>query len=682
MLRFLVIPLLLLSFATIGQKTKDHSYVVAEIADKIQAANFNRKQVRLAVVTFVPIQAKEQSNTFGEYITESIIGKLSDNREKFRLFERKRVDAILKENEFMLSGMIKASEAVKIGELLPIDALFSGTYTRLKNYIDVTGRLIDVESGEILMSYTGRIRLTKNIKAVFPEAPGPAVVQGNTSKGQSQVVIRKEAGRPADAESNCSAATERFREKLNDLSTSEKIDQLAAEAMKTPFDGKCGKLHYHFISALSRYGLFPAAYQQFLLTTLDTIAYPAGDERAHSILGYVTRDGVLTEETWRIALNTIRKVGDYSLSSYLAFVFNRVDMDSAVQQKRSDEYFRLLDNQQVGLPRAVSFDKGFYEMMEALTANPSLRMYVYRKHHHRLVTEADNVVGVHLMYLKRMYSEEENPAKKSMIMTWIANYFLNHSNGKSGDQLYDLAREFLPYPDDEGGSYKIEQNTRAAVKFSPRDLEILVSKCSKQFAAYALATPYPSQKQDRISFCARTGIPIENVIPTIGEAKAILEGSNLDEQLRVLKLLALMGNKAAPLETQLISILDRRVVEGRDKLAEMQTISLRILGSLKTSNRKALQYMVSTLKNYDKAAEISTEALVGIGKPAVGLLSDQLKNTTIHDGGLRYRLIAILGRIGYEARSTAPLLKSLLSETTNQDIRYAIEAALQAFGER
>src|SRR5690606_33428106 len=88
-----------------------------------------------------------------------------------KLFERKRIDAILKENEFMLSGMIKASEAIKIGELLPIDALFSGTYTKLKNYVDVTGRLIDVASGEILMSYTGRIRLTKNIKTLFPETP-------------------------------------------------------------------------------------------------------------------------------------------------------------------------------------------------------------------------------------------------------------------------------------------------------------------------------------------------------------------------------------------------------------------------------------------------------------------------------------------------------------------------------
>jgi len=47
--------------------------------------------------------------------------------------------------------------------LLPIDALFSGTYTRLKSYIDVTGRLIDVASGEVLMSYTGRIRLAPNL---------------------------------------------------------------------------------------------------------------------------------------------------------------------------------------------------------------------------------------------------------------------------------------------------------------------------------------------------------------------------------------------------------------------------------------------------------------------------------------------------------------------------------------
>lgn len=673
---------LFLCFTALAQKTKDHTVVVAEIADKIRSANFGKVQVRLAVVTFVPIQNKANDpNTFGEYVTESIIGKISTNTDKFKLFERKRVDAILKENEFMLSGMIKANEAIKIGELLPIDALFSGTYTRLKNYVDVTARLIDVGSGEILMSYTGRVRLTKNIKTLFPEqgseSQTPTVVVASQPKGDG-----KPAAAKIDYEAMCKSRTEKFTAKLHDLSTGEKVDALVDEAIQTPFENVCGKLHYHFINALSRYNLRPARYERFLLATLDTIAYPSGDDRANSILSYLTKDRNVSEAEWNSGLATIRKVGDYTLSSYLSFMFNRVDVpDSTILQQRAEQYFALLNNGQIGLPRPVSFDKGFYEMMEALSANLPMRIYVYGRYGHRLETEPDNVVGLHLMYLKRMYDEETNPSRKTRIISWIADYFNNHVNKKSGDQLYDLARAFLPYPDDENSQFKIDQNKQAALKYPPHDLNVLIAKCGTRFAEYAVDTRYPTQKEDRVKFCARNGIPIPRVIPTIEEAKSILRGGDVPEQHRVMQLLVLMGRKVAPLETTFISLLDRRSIEHRQALSEVQIYAMQMLGTLRTKDKRAIAYMIASLKNYDKASDIAIESLVSIGKPSVSLLVEQLNATTIHDGGLQYRLITLLGRIGKDAREAAPAVRSVLAKTTNKDIRYAAEAALQIFGQ-
>src|SRR5882762_4991716 len=165
--------ILLLAFSTIqslAQKTKDYSEITTELVQKIESAHTSSAPLRIAVVPFVPSNSEETSKAFGEYLTESITGKLSEKPQKFKVFERQRLDAIFKENELMLGGMMKPSEALKIGQLLPIDALFSGTYTILKSYIDISGRLIDVSSGEILTSYSGRIKLNKNIKALF-EAP-------------------------------------------------------------------------------------------------------------------------------------------------------------------------------------------------------------------------------------------------------------------------------------------------------------------------------------------------------------------------------------------------------------------------------------------------------------------------------------------------------------------------------
>ncbi|MBI3481419.1 MAG: hypothetical protein HY015_00295, partial [Bacteroidetes bacterium] len=162
--------ILLISFfvvPSLAQKAKDYSEITTELVQKIESTHTSSTPLRIAVVPFVPSNSEKTSKAFGEYLTESITGKLSENPKKFKVFERQRLDAVFKENELMLSGMMKPNEALKIGQLLPIDALFSGTYTKLKSYIDISGRLIDVSSGEILTSYSGRIKLNKNIKTLF-----------------------------------------------------------------------------------------------------------------------------------------------------------------------------------------------------------------------------------------------------------------------------------------------------------------------------------------------------------------------------------------------------------------------------------------------------------------------------------------------------------------------------------
>jgi hypothetical protein len=147
-----------------------------------------------------------------------------------------------------------------------------------------------------------------------------------------------------------------------------------------------------------------------------------------------------------------------------------------------------------------------------------------------------------------------------------------------------------------------------------------------------------------------------------------------------MRLLVMMDTKTlAPLEDTFVALLGKRSIDHRDKLTEIQALALRILGRLPTNNQKAITHMIASLKNYDLAGEISMEALVAIGKPAVKPLIDQLNATTIHDGGLQYRLVVILGRIGKDARAAAPALTSLMTKTTNKDIKYAIESALQGF---
>ncbi len=146
--------------------------MIDDLASRLESAHVSAQPLRLAIIPFGNTQS-QTSNRFGDYVTESIIGKL--NPGKYKIFERKRLDAILREDELMLSDLMLPEAAQKIGKLVPIDALFSGTYTKLKTYIDVSARLIDVTSGEILVSFSGRIKMTKNLKILFllNEPPAP-----------------------------------------------------------------------------------------------------------------------------------------------------------------------------------------------------------------------------------------------------------------------------------------------------------------------------------------------------------------------------------------------------------------------------------------------------------------------------------------------------------------------------
>ncbi|MEQ9415761.1 MAG: hypothetical protein RIF39_18120, partial [Cyclobacteriaceae bacterium] len=151
------------------------------------------------------------------------------------------------------------------------------------------------------------------------------------------------------------------------------------------------------------------------------------------------------------------------------------------------------------------------------------------------------------------------------------------------------------------------------------------------------------------------------------------------EQERIMKLLVQMGAKPKPLEQTLIALFDKRSLEDKNQLITVQAYAIEVLGNIQTKDPKAIDYMISKLMSYNyKENDNAEEALSKIGQPAVQHLMNKLKSTTIHDGGLRYKLVVLLGKNGKNAKAAESLLLKVQKESTNKDILYAIEAALQA----
>jgi hypothetical protein len=156
-----------------------------------------------------------------------------------------------------------------------------------------------------------------------------------------------------------------------------------------------------------------------------------------------------------------------------------------------------------------------------------------------------------------------------------------------------------------------------------------------------------------------------------------LKGNDAAEQQRVMNMLVLMGSRVKKLESSLIGLLDKRSLDNREKLSDAQTNAIIVLGNIKTTSTKAVDYMIGVLPHYGNDTEAAMISLVQIGKPAVNALVARLDKTTSQDGGLQHQLITILGKIGKDAGVAEKSITRVLNSTGNSDIKYAAEAALQ-----
>lgn len=680
-MKYTVLILLFCSSMAFAQKPKNYAVVTNELTQKLVNAPVTKSPMRLGVVPFTATQSSiQQSPQFGEYLTETIIGQAGNYADKVKLYERTRLDAILKEQELELSDLMKPATALQIGQLAPIDVILSGTYTKLKSYVAISARLLDVSSGEVLMTFAGSIKVDKNLATLFKASESKInqpQVQPNqpTTAPTVNVVINNTNGTsntstPSAAEL-CKLRVKEFKVKLNDLSSAEKIEAVVREAMQTGFDMSCGLLHFDVMYTFKRNKIENKNYYRFLLQTLDTIALPTKDERSLEIIKFLANDQPLPDEAWTSVFKVMARIGNYHLSSYVDYALARpVNTPEEISQSRIDAIFRLVEAGRFGLPLPIKKEQAFFEVMEGFKRNQPLRQYVIEKYADDLVLDEKQKASF-FSELMSMYKDETQISNKSKIIQWMGDFINQHEYTKAHEQLYDFVWHF------KLSSYE-QRNAEIKRDYPESDLMQLVALSRERFAQYATTTPYPSQREDRLNFCVKYNIPVPGVIPTLEEADKILRGNAVSEQLRVMKFLVLKEEAPLSLESTLVAFLAHKSLEDKDDLVEAQTLAIEVLGNCKTTHRIAIDYMINALPNYGNDTEAAKIALVKIGKAAVAPLQTRLDKTTLQDGGLQFQLITLLGKIGKDAKPAARSIQRILDTSTNKDVRYAAEAALQA----
>lgn len=157
---------------------------VKSLAEQIAKNMQTNNKKKIAVIEFSNLN--RGVTEFGQFLAEELITQLFlVNVGKFDVVERQQLQKIIDEHHLGSSGLLDGAAMGKIGKILGVDAIVSGSITDLGNSVKINARLIAVDTGMVFavaatdIPKVGTVTtlmstLAPNIGASHPAARPPA----------------------------------------------------------------------------------------------------------------------------------------------------------------------------------------------------------------------------------------------------------------------------------------------------------------------------------------------------------------------------------------------------------------------------------------------------------------------------------------------------------------------------
>ena len=156
-------------------------------------------KINIAVLDLDATNIKEEDARF---LSDRLRVELFDAG-KFNVLERDKMNIILDEQGFQMSGCTSVECAVEIGQLLNVQQMVAGSIGRIGNVYSITLRLINVQTGELLQTakhdYQGE--LSEMLTEVLPKVEESAneSVTAIKSKGKGRWGVKVKFGNTISA---------------------------------------------------------------------------------------------------------------------------------------------------------------------------------------------------------------------------------------------------------------------------------------------------------------------------------------------------------------------------------------------------------------------------------------------------------------------------------------------------
>jgi TolB-like protein len=149
-----------------------------ELSQQIAKNMETGQKRRIAVLEFTDLQG--QVTNFGRYLSEELITRLYDSN-KFKVIERQLLNKVIAEQKLSLTGVVDPDSAKRLGTVLGVDAIVSGTIADRGDTLKVNARLIDTETGEVFNAAATEMVKDKEVIALL--GTGVTEAQTNSTSG-------------------------------------------------------------------------------------------------------------------------------------------------------------------------------------------------------------------------------------------------------------------------------------------------------------------------------------------------------------------------------------------------------------------------------------------------------------------------------------------------------------------
>jgi TolB-like protein len=625
--------------------------------------------LRLGVLPFVASardRSTDTANEFGVYVAEKLTTRLAASGERIKVYERSRLDAIFKENSLDMSGLIDEKQAVRIGELVPIDYLFTGTYSVLKKRISLSGRLIDVASGEIAFASSGEIALSEEIAGLLPKPREQENPAPGTTEGVGEVSV-------------CSSLQESLDKKVAAAPPDNQFQALIDEGVKIPFDTVCPQIHYDIMERCRRGEVNPTKYTTFLIGVLKSNEKPDEDRRMDAIFDYFRVDHTIDDNEWKAGCEALGRVG--WVDRYLnKLIFG--DTLSAVLERRLEDIAARCRRGELG-KRPVSFDDLLYNVILRLG------MFGRSSMGSRRWTPRETRQVRDVLHLIRKFKSDFTWSKPEQYAGLLVDLWRHERYSSLADSLFTDACDIIPHiTTDEGVSvieriagifaddlFNHDTSSGAFHQGAVRSAQRFAETCRKPIIA---AAEYIEKKHysntDIPALCLYTGIEAPSV-PTADVISLWLSSEDDNAVRQGEKCAIYMDKRAIVLEDKLVRVLRQRVRRNVSGSYDNGLI-VHALGTIRSGKPEVCELLFTCLDslNYHFPTDEVVRAFALIGKAAIPYLQRYFEKDP---GSHAYATADFFERLGPEAKTNLPYLEEKARLIKDKETRYYLEDAIE-----